>query len=64
MCCYCAIIHGDMKTRWRVVAIAGVAATVWYRSLPCGYEASSGFLYDLREVQKVPGTDDRVPLIG
>ena len=33
MCCYCAIIHGDMKTRWRVVAIAGVAATVVMVSL-------------------------------
>ena len=37
------------------MAVAGVAATVWYRSLPCGYEASSGFLYDLRGHMRTNG---------
>ena len=30
------------------MVVAVVAAILWYLSLPCGYEASSGFLYDLR----------------
>ena len=48
-----------MKEHWRALAFAavvtGVAATVWYLSLPCGYEASSGFLYDLRGHMRTNG---------